>query len=54
MTSHIKSQQQTRNTICCNCGTVINGPKKAESTSHGLCVPCVRVLYPEYADEFEI
>lgn len=38
-------------TVCAGCGAHLLGDKDAAIVSHGFCYPCLRKLYPEFADE---
>jgi hypothetical protein len=37
--------------LCYGCGGMIHPGHAALPASHGVCPACVRVLYPDYADE---
>lgn len=38
-------------TICANCLKHLRGEVTAARISHGICNDCLRVLYPEFAEE---
>lgn len=38
--------------MCCACHAFMSGDPEAVTISHGICVPCIKRLYPDLYEDF--